>query len=805
MSSREKHFHFARGVLYSIGLAALVAGAGCSADTSGSFDGAGGRGSERGVHDSASEVEAAVPWGKGEDCRPWGCAEKASERQSALSPSSPALACSSPAQCASGFCVDGVCCDTACTGSCEACSASKKGQGADGTCGVIALYADPDNECDDGACDGSGSCKKYNGATCGATTECLSGNCADGFCCGAPCTETCRACSIAKRGGGFDGQCGPIAAGTDPDNECDSGECNGAAACTLPKPLANGVICIESSQCTSGNCVDGVCCDTACSGTCQACTAVKKGQGADGTCGPIAANQDPDDECLDGVCTGAETCIKFNGATCSSPDECLSGYCADGYCCGAACTESCRACSADKKGGGVNGQCGPIAAGTDPDNECDGGECNGAAACTLVSGATCIDGVKNGNETDVDCGGGTCVTCGIGKTCNVAADCATNQCLGGTCVAAESGCSDGQREGYIGSPNIAACSGGWSVPGVTVASPSCNHNAGDDSANPAGTGCSVADLCEVGWHVCAGSAEVVSKSDGLNCNGDLLGFFATRQSGPGWAICGAGNNDLFGCGSIGATPGPSCGVLNRFSNDLCINLGAPWSCGSDGYQEAANVTKNGSAGGGVLCCRDTNLPVNLANGDTCAENSQCASGHCVDGVCCDTACSGTCTACNVPGSVGTCANVPQGQTDANASNPCAGVCDGQGVCYCDDQGVCGSNAVPYRVRVNLRRTGPDQRIQESEWLNIVVQGPVWGIKKSGVWSLSWLGPWWFDQDKYYQCAALQYGGTSDPGVLPQAPCSNVWPMQRLERAQFKDTGEIVWEDDMILMEVTPQY
>jgi hypothetical protein len=36
---------------------------------------------------------------------------------------------------------------------------------------------------------------------------------------------------------------------------------------------------------------------------------------------------------------------------------------------------------------------------------------------------TCSDGVKNGNETDIDCGGGICPDCAIGQACLVDGDC----------------------------------------------------------------------------------------------------------------------------------------------------------------------------------------------------------------------------------------------------------------------------------------------------------------------------------------------------------------------------------------------
>src|SRR5207253_2094049 len=43
--------------------------------------------------------------------------------------------------------------------------------------------------------------------------------------------------------------------------------------------------------------------------------------------------------------------------------------------------------------------------------------------------------VKNGNESDVDCGGG-CAPCAVGKRCGAASDCASNACAAGTCAPA---------------------------------------------------------------------------------------------------------------------------------------------------------------------------------------------------------------------------------------------------------------------------------------------------------------------------------------------------------------------------------
>jgi hypothetical protein len=226
------------------------------------------------------------------------------------------------------------------------------------------------------------------------------------------------------------------------------------------------------------------------------------------------------------------------------------------------------------------------------------------------SGTSCSNGVKDGDETDVDCGGGTCPVCANGDACNAGPDCASRVCTANKCTN-DVGCADGTREGFpTGTfPSIAACAGAWSLPGlVTTTAPACDHVAGNDSPNAAGTGCNVADLCQAGWHVCQTAAEVKTKSNDQGCAAAAItggAFFVARQSGSGGAACGTGTNDLFGCGDVGNAPDvATCAPFDRFSFDLCTALPATWSCGTDGTAEATNVTKTAAAGGGVLCCRD---------------------------------------------------------------------------------------------------------------------------------------------------------------------------------------------------------
>jgi hypothetical protein len=237
---------------------------------------------------------------------------------------------------------------------------------------------------------------------------------------------------------------------------------------------------------------------------------------------------------------------------------------------------------------------------------------------------------------------------------------------------AGSGCADGTREAFTAYPGatIAGCSGGWTVPGIMLdnpghapscpsivtrdtVTPACGRNAGNSGANPNGVGCNVADLCAPGWHVCQTALEVARNSPTGDCSSALTGsdstplFFATRQSSDGCLVCATGNstgpqcnsatcqagcqqtqylsNDLFGCGNVGSSVGPSCGGLDRSSNDGCSALGGSWSCTDDGsgHCEAYVVKHADSATGGVLCCQDATV---------CTTIQRCQGGTAADAV-----------------------------------------------------------------------------------------------------------------------------------------------------------------------------
>ena len=93
---------------------------------------------------------------------------------------------------------------------------------------------------------------------------------------------------------------------------------------------------------------------------------------------------------------------------------------------------------------------GPGAFDPDVDGGVDLGEVDGddtAGSIDDLALPPCQNGVRDGAETDVDCGGGTCPPCATGKACLVDADCASGGCdvVTMSCVADQ--CADHHRDG----------------------------------------------------------------------------------------------------------------------------------------------------------------------------------------------------------------------------------------------------------------------------------------------------------------------------------------------------------------------
>ena len=96
-----------------------------------------------------------------------------------------------------------------------------------------------------------------------------------------------------------------------------------------------------------------------------------------------------------------------------------------------------------------------------------GGAANKGTAFKLVGATVCsVNGVKDGLETDVDCGGPVCQACVAGQKCLVGSDCQSGACNNGICSSGvPATCSDGIKDGLetdvdCGGPVCVPCSAG---------------------------------------------------------------------------------------------------------------------------------------------------------------------------------------------------------------------------------------------------------------------------------------------------------------------------------------------------------
>lgn len=125
----------------------------------------------------------------------------------------------------------------------------------------------------------------------------------------------------------------------------------------------------------------------------------------------------------------------------------------------------------------------------------------GPAADTMGTTPRPADGAKNGDETDVDCGGSASARCEEGKQCKVGSDCTTGSCMAGRCAAPapDDGAKNGDETDVdCGGAKAPKCAEGkgCKVHG-DCASDACNH-AGKCVADKSCTGHHGGDTCGEG-------------------------------------------------------------------------------------------------------------------------------------------------------------------------------------------------------------------------------------------------------------------------------------------------------------------
>ncbi|MFM2153025.1 MAG: hypothetical protein RL199_1460, partial [Pseudomonadota bacterium] len=356
-------------------------------------------------------------------------------------------------------------------------------------------------------CSRSDQCEPRTAADGSSVSLCVAGRCAAGPVeAGAPCTAakdcasricsagTCRAATTADRvrnGEETDVDCGGSAApacvsgrkcaqATDcASGACLSGVCVGKLndACSSPAGCDAGLSCLKSGKCGAGSCADGVVgpgeTDVDCGGVCAGAGTLKRCSarrrcavssdcqsgvcGASGTC--VAAS------CSDGIQNGTEAGVDCGGgcggcpagvvvpsaASCGSQSATATD---DGrqVCTDAVCTDDVR--NGNETDLDCGGSCAPAQACAKGKRCIAPTDCAAGLYCTGVKGRAGLcqqwtaDGRKNLEETDVDCGGRVAPACAESKTCVQTSDCADGRnCLSGRCLSAPSvtQCTDGTR------------------------------------------------------------------------------------------------------------------------------------------------------------------------------------------------------------------------------------------------------------------------------------------------------------------------------------------------------------------------
>jgi hypothetical protein len=338
--------------------------------------------------------------------------------------------CSVGTDCATGNCVESVCCDKPCTDTCYSCKNALTGSAANGTCAVIASGLD-DTKGRCGAatvtatcgntshCNGMGACEKY-----GSTTVCLPAACAGGSftpastCnglgdCMAGTARSCMGFACTTTAG--------CATTCTTDLDCAGGYCGTAVPRTCIAKKVDGAPCLMNNECVNSQCVGSVCCQSSCTGLCLSCALADTNQQS-GLCKPIKAGGGSKGGCAidttacghDGTCDGTGACRYQVASTSCRAATCMTGTATNGANC-----DGVGNCP-----GAVQTPCNPYICGS---NACltdctSNAQCVAGSACLVGHCAVCTGGLTVCPNACVNLGNdaNNCGVCG-------------HSCLGGNC------------------------------------------------------------------------------------------------------------------------------------------------------------------------------------------------------------------------------------------------------------------------------------------------------------------------------------------------------------------------------------
>lgn len=308
-----------------------------------------------------------------------------------------------------------------------------------------------------------------------------------------------------------------------------------------------------------------------------------------------------------GACaSGCSSCDTPAPADCSTDADCSHGPCSEARCAAGICEFTALS----------------------PGAPCDGGVCDKSLACVACR----EDGLKNDQETDVDCGGPGCPQCETGQDCSEAGDCATGVCKTGDCAdgacikkCVEPTCIDSIKDG---TESDVDCGGACKFP--------CDY----------GKKCNTSADCKA-----AGAAPGGVCKNGVCCAVPCDGSCTMCAPGSGACVFVPKGSDGGGCAGAG---------------DACDGMGHCYSC----VDQTMNYQETGVDCGGGVCPRCSS-----ADGSPCKSSDDCDSCICEAGKCSPPKCSN--------GEKDPC------ETDTDCGGPCGATC-GLGMA-CLVKGDCFSN------------------------------------------------------------------------------------------------------------------
>ncbi|MEW5849345.1 MAG: LamG-like jellyroll fold domain-containing protein [Myxococcota bacterium] len=274
------------------------------------------------------------------------------------------------------------------------------------------------------------------------------------FCVADGCKDNERTEALRETDVDCGGACGRCGVG----QRCESRfDCAGGLVCA-PAKLPSGAFDFTNRTCQQSTCTDntqgGDESDVDCGGRCRPCP-FNRSCRTDADCAEHVCRRLLDSypfcagpSCWDGVANGGETdrdcggpCIHrcALGEGCLVNSDCDSGVCSTAH---HTCVEHPDECfDGIKNGGEVDVDCGGRCRKCGPGERCfDGRDCAAGLPCRNVAGEnrcgadTCDNGVKDPDEGDVDCSV-LCGACAVGRTCRGPADCVSGACVGGVCAA----------------------------------------------------------------------------------------------------------------------------------------------------------------------------------------------------------------------------------------------------------------------------------------------------------------------------------------------------------------------------------